>query len=187
MIPLKLQPEDLYCYGKLHLSRDFICSSNLSHSDMIYWENWFGKCANANKLIPFAGKINDALKPWLFYVSQWDITYVGLAAQSKDTVGRRYPFIIFGKWPSKDLNHQLLSEQFSQLINPFLNCVTAGKIEDLFKTMAPGSINPTYFDSVASLKAQNEPFHLWVTVDKKQIFEHYGDASCSLYSKIFGA
>ena len=65
--------------------------------------------------------------------------------------------------------------------------ISAGKIEVLFQTITPGSINPTYFDSVSSLKAQNEPFHLWVTVDKKQIFEHYGDASCSLYNKIFGA
>lgn len=187
MNPLKLQLEDLYFYGKLHLSRDFISSDNLTHSDKIFWENWFGKCANSHKLIPFAGKINHTHTQWLFYVSLLDITYVGLAAQSKDTAGRQYPFILFGKWSSNDLNHQFLSEQFSQLIDPFLNCITSGKLEDLYQTMTPSSINPTYLDSINSRGYLNKPFHWWISVDQGQILEHCGDATCSLYNKIFGA
>ena len=66
---LFMQQINTYFFGKLNQSRDFIISENLQDNDKNFWDKWFDRCANQNKLIPFTRKAFFASRIWLFCVT----------------------------------------------------------------------------------------------------------------------
>ena len=60
---------EIYFFGKLNQSRDFIVSANLEADDKNFWDGWFGRCVNQNGLIPFVKKSFVVPRIWLFCVN----------------------------------------------------------------------------------------------------------------------
>ena len=93
-----MQQSEIYFFGKLNQSRDFIVSENLQSNDKNFWDGWFDRCNNQDKLIPFTRKTLSVSRIWLFCIKLPDsITYIGLTALSSDQTGRQYPFVLFQK------------------------------------------------------------------------------------------
>lgn len=93
-----LKQNEVYFFGKLNQSRDFIFSENLQTHDRFFWDNWFNRCSSQNKLISFTRKTYSPLQIWLFCIKlPDDLIYTGMAAGSSDKIGRKYPFVLFYK------------------------------------------------------------------------------------------
>ena len=63
-----MQQSEIYFFGKLNQSRDFIVSENLQTNDKNFWDGWFDRCNNQDKLIPFTRKVLSASRIWLFCI-----------------------------------------------------------------------------------------------------------------------
>ena len=93
-----LKQNEVYFFGKLNQSRDFIFSENLQTHDRFFWDDWFNRCSGQNKLISFTRKTYSPLQIWLFCIKlPDDLIYTGMAAGSSDKIGRKYPFVLFYK------------------------------------------------------------------------------------------
>ena len=122
-----MQQSKIYFFGKLNQCRDFIVSENLQTNDKNFWDGWFDRCNNQDKLIPFTRKTLSVSRIWLFCIKLPDsITYIGLTALSSDQTGRQYPFVLFQK--PCPLPEQLKSINFfSQNIDFFNQTLINGK------------------------------------------------------------
>ncbi len=188
-ITIIMQRREIYFFGKLNQSRDFIVSDNLGADDKNFWDGWLGRCGNQDRLIPFTRKAFTAPRIWLFCIKFTDNTaYAGIIAPSADKTGRQYPFVLFCKSASCfDLRDQFefISEKkdfFSEVLEKgkcvIDNCHTG--VDDIKK-----SILPEPFLRYLSNSSSEGSF--WLDSESGRYIEHEGLLSCSLFNKLFGS
>lgn len=180
---------EIYFFGKLSQSRDFIVSGNLQEDDKHFWDSWFGRCTSQHKLIPFIRKAIVSPKIWLFCVKLHNEgVYIGLAASSSDQTGREYPFVLF----CKSSAHSDWCETmgfFGERVEFFRQTLQDGKC-----ILAHCTANPCV-ETVLSEPVQrylltsgfNEDGSFWLESESGRYIEHDGLPSCSLYNKLFGS
>lgn len=181
---------EIYFFGKLNQSRDFIVSANLEADDKNFWDGWFGRCVNQNGLIPFVKKSFVVPRIWLFCIKLPDgSAYTGLTALSSDLTGRRYPFLLFCKLSS--FLH--LSESIHFIAGKtdfFRHVLSDGKCtiqeKDFFNTdgYLPSNALSEPFLSFLSNNTSDKSF--WVEDESGRYVEHDGQPSCALFNKLFG-
>ena len=182
-----MQQSEIYFFGKLNQSRDFIVSENLQTNDKNFWDGWFDRCNNQDKLIPFTRKALSVSRIWLFCIKLPDsITYIGLTALSSDQTGRQYPFVLFQKPCS--LPEQLKSINFFSQNIDFFNqtlingkCIITNCLGTLYK---PGHPLPEPFLNFLSKSDNIGSF--WLDCESGYHIERDGEPTCSLFNKIFG-
>ena len=184
---LFMQQINTYFFGKLNQSRDFIISENLQDNDKNFWDKWFDRCANQNKLIPFTRKAFFASRIWLFCVTlPANITYTGITTLSSDQTGRQYPFVLFQKpcTPSERLKS---INYFLQNIDFFNQTLTNGKcvIKDCLDTIHK-STNPLSESFLNFLLKTDNIGSFWMEFESNSHIESNGEPTCSLFNKIFG-
>jgi len=182
-----MQQSEIYFFGKLNQSRDFIVSENLQTNDKNFWDGWFDRCNNQDKLIPFTRKTLSVSRIWLFCIKLPDsITYIGLTALSSDQTGRQYPFVLFQKPYSPP--EQLKSINFfSQNIDFFNQTLTNGKcvIKDCLDTIHKPT-NPLSESFLNFLSKTDNIGSFWMEFESGNHIESNGELTCSLFNKIFG-
>lgn len=178
---------ETYFFGKLNQSRDFIVSENLQANDKNFWDGWFGRCANQDKLIPFTRKVLFASRIWLFGIKLPDnITYIGVTALSSDQTGRQYPFVLFQKLYT--LSEQLNSFNFFYKNVDFFNqtlingkCFITNCLDMFHKPDRPLSESFLNF-----LSKSDNIGSFWIECESGNHIERDGEPTCSLFNKIFG-
>lgn len=178
---------EVYFFGKLNQSRDFIFSENLQTHDRFFWDNWFNRCSGQNKLISFTRKTHSPLQIWLFCIKlPDDLIYTGMAAGSSDKIGRKYPFVLFYK-PSS------IPESLDSLFfllkkkNSFRKILKEGEycIEDFYSSdTTESSILSKSFHNFLSDSDGIGSF--WQEIESGYHIKHEGLPSCSLFNKLFG-
>lgn len=182
-----MQQMNTYFFGKLNQSRDFIVSENLQANDKNFWDEWFGRCTNQDKLIPFTRKALFASRIWLFCVKlPANITYTGITALSSDQTGRQYPFVLFQKpyTPSE----QLKSINFFYKNIAFFNqTLINGKyvLKDCLDTIHKPT-NPLSESFLIFLSKTDNIGSFWMECESGNHIERDGEPTCSLFNKIFG-
>ena len=182
-----MQRINTYFFGKLNQSRDFIVSENLQANDKNFWDGWFGRCTNQDKLIPFTRKALFASRIWLFCVKlPANITYTGITALSSDQTGRQYPFVLFQKLYT--LSEQLNSFNFFYKNVDFFNqtlingkCFITNCLDTLHKPDHPLSESFLNF-----LSKSDNIGSFWIECESGNHIERDGEPTCSLFNKIFG-
>lgn len=180
---------EVYFFGKLSQSRDFIVSDNLQADDKHFWDGWFGRCTSQDRLIPFTRKTFAAPRIWLFCIKLSDgMAYTGITALSADQTGRQYPFVLFCKPDS----HSDLSDSISFIAEKtdfFRNTLNNGKcvIENCFNagTSHSSVLLSEPFRNYLSHSGDTGSF--WQESESGRHIEHEGELSCSLFNKLFGS
>ncbi|QEY26143.1 type VI secretion system-associated protein TagF [Neisseria zalophi] len=192
--------EEVYFFGKLSKSRDFIVSNNLEVDDKFFLDEWFGRCVGQNKLIPFAKKILAGSKIWLFVIkhsSYENNVYIGLAALSLDKSGREYPFVLFCKSEFQNQSALLEKVEFiSSKIDFFQNILNDGQcvLEDSFYNIdvekdKKDEIGLKLVGNIAKYLSERDGDidSFWLESNGAHFIEHQGSLSCSLFNKLFGS
>ena len=183
-----LKQNEVYFFGKLNQSRDFIFSENLQTNDRFFWDNWFSQCYDQNKLISFTRKTYSPLQIWLFCIKLPDsLIYTGIIAGSSDKIGRKYPFVLFYKPSSIP---ESLDSLFSLLKkkNSFNSILKEGKccIEDFYNSDTTG--NPILSESFHNFLSDSDGIgSFWQKIESSDHIKHEGLPSCSLFNKLFGS
>ncbi|KPN70621.1 type VI secretion system-associated protein TagF [Neisseria sp. 83E34] len=180
---------ELYFFGKLNQSRDFIVSDNLQADDKHFWDGWFGRCTSQDRLIPFTRKTFTTPKTWLFCIKLLNnIAYTGITALSADQTGRQYPFLLFCK-----------SDSHSDLLNPinfiaektdfFQNTLNSGKctIQDCFSADADNTPIQLSEPFRHYLSNSTNTGSFWQESESGRHIAHEGEPSCTLFNKLFGS
>lgn len=181
--------QEIYFFGKLKQSRDFIVSDNLQTSDKFFLENWFSRCTGQDRLIPFVKKTFHPSKIWLFCIKfSEELTYTGITALSSDKIGRIYPFVLFYKSNSdEDLKKQL--ELVAGKINFFSDILNSGKYIDNYNSDSTCAhiinLNSEVQISLQHCLSGNS-FSFWIDSKSGYYIEHEGTLSCSLFNRLFG-
>lgn len=183
-ITIAMPQREIYFFGKLNQSRDFIESDNLQAKDRDFWDNWFRRCSNSNQLAPFTSKTFTPQHIWLFCIRlPCNAFYAGLATTSADKIGRKYPFTLFCK-PESHSDLRIDVEFISQYANFFQQIVKTGRHCAAMDYGANTQlILPSPFlhylnrDSIGSFWLEKESFYY---------IEHEGLPLCTLFNKLFG-
>lgn len=182
-----MQQEEIFFFGKLNRSRDFIASENLQTNDKDFWDGWFSRCTNQDKLIPFTRKTYFTPRIWLFCVKLPDnITYIGITALSSDKTDRQYPFVLFQK----------INSHFNELES--MNFITS-KIDFFRQTLIDGKCiikdclsidykptRPLSASFLNFLAKSDNIGSFWLECESGYHIERDGEPTCSLFNKIFG-
>lgn len=181
---------ELYFFGKLNQSRDFIASDNLQREERNFWDGWFGKCTGQSKLLPFVKKTWDEPSVWLFYIRLYETVYIGLCAQGGDQTGRRYPFVLFSKHLCNDENLLDQMKIFSFQSNIFKRTLDNGKcvLSHYQFDEADGQIDGIVFHESLNdwMLSGVEVGGIWLECGGSRYFEMDGTPTCSLFNKLFG-
>lgn len=183
-----LKQNEVYFFGKLNQSRDFIFSENLQTNDRFFWDNWFNRCSDQNKLISFTRKTYSPLQIWLFCIKLPNgLIYTGITTGSSDKIGRKYPFVLFYKPSSIS---ESLDSLFSLLKkkNSFHEILKEGKccIENFYSSDTTG--NPILSESFHNFLSDSDGIgSFWQEIESGDHIKHEGFPSCSLFNKLFGS
>lgn len=198
---------ELFFLGKLRKHREFIISPKLSFQQRSFWDSWFNRCHVDNKLTPFLVGKKSSRRVWLFLIKQQNLTYIGIATNSEDLVGRDYPFLVFTVISSETC----LQDELTRLVlffqahaTDFENWVVQGQMDDILSASwytqwandAQVCDRQTDMKNDDDLQAiikvlyadyQTEPYvSNWYDIKSTKIVIHPNTLTCSLYNKIFG-
>ena len=182
-----LKQNEVYFFGKLNQSRDFIFSENLQTHDRFFWDDWFNRCSGQNKLIsftrktlfPFAICYFASNYPMILFILVWLLVVLIKLAENTHLCY----FINLALFP----NHLILFFFLLKKKNSFREILKEGEycIEDFYSSdTTESSILSESFHNFLSDSDGIGSF--WQEIESGYHIKHEGLPSCSLFNKLFG-
>lgn len=190
---------NIYTFGKLHQSRDFVKSKDFTNIERTFWCNWFDTCISSQNFLLFIPK-NKQPKIWLFRINfNINMNRIGFICMSQDFTGRSYPFVHYKIYDNKTIQnidfYKLIEELYVEyclfkiylekgyLIDVPMVQDAMNKEKDLFFTKYVIEFKELLFSNSGE---ETGLFSNWLELNSLQRFNNISNLTCSFYNKILG-